>query len=70
MSGFLGVLRGLGGSNGYHEGAIPSLTSAIPAESQKVTIGLTKVAEKAIFSSFERFLGGFKGPMSLQRVPN
>ena len=41
---FFGVLRGLGGPNGYHEGAIPSQTYAIPAESHKVTIGLTKVA--------------------------
>ena len=40
----LRALRGHLGPNGYHKGAIPSQTSAIPAESQKVTIGLTKVA--------------------------
>ena len=41
---FLVGFRGFGGPNGYREGAIPSQTYAIPAESHKVTTELTKVA--------------------------
>ena len=43
-----------------HDGARPSQTSAIPAESQK-SLGVTNVPEKAFFSGFENFLGFFWG---------